>query len=241
MIQKIMWLRINPLLLRCKRHRKKINAARFRGVNLGCGIDNPPQWLGIDGGITHLLVRRMPRVLARILFSHMAMSKKMSFADYRRKVKQGVYLHHDFMYGIPVQSGTAVNVFSSHFLEHLYPRQAEQFLSECKRILKPGGLIRICVPSLDDDVDKIRDALESYDSGDYEAILPYVTTERNGEFVTPYSHHRYMYNFSMLRHTLGTVGFECIAEKNAGQGEMEDVTELDSREGLYVEARKPGN
>ncbi len=39
--------------------------------------------------------------------------------------------------------------YSSHLLEHLKVPEASQFLQECWRILKPGGVIRIVVPDLE--------------------------------------------------------------------------------------------
>ena len=40
-------------------------------------------------------------------------------------------------------------VYSSHFLEHIPRDQVAPFLQECWRILKPGGVLRIVVPDLE--------------------------------------------------------------------------------------------
>lgn len=39
-------------------------------------------------------------------------------------------------------------VFAEHFIEHLSRRQGDFFLSECKRIIKPGGKVRLSTPDL---------------------------------------------------------------------------------------------
>lgn len=39
--------------------------------------------------------------------------------------------------------------YSSHVLEHLSPEDAQQFLADCYRILKPGSVIRLVVPNLE--------------------------------------------------------------------------------------------
>ena len=39
--------------------------------------------------------------------------------------------------------------YSSHVLEHLSREQAKFFLTDCDRVLKPGGIIRIVVPDLE--------------------------------------------------------------------------------------------
>lgn len=40
-------------------------------------------------------------------------------------------------------------IVSEHFFEHLYLPDAVALLTECRRILKPGGVIRSCVPDAD--------------------------------------------------------------------------------------------
>ena len=60
---------------------------------------------------------------------------------------------------LPVRDECAELIFSSHCLEHLSDGEALFVLGECRRILKPGGVIRIAVP----DMDK---ALAAYRSGD---------------------------------------------------------------------------
>lgn len=51
--------------------------------------------------------------------------------------------------GLPFDNDSFDVVYSSHFLEHLSPEQAKFFLRECYRVLKPGGIIRIVVPDLE--------------------------------------------------------------------------------------------
>ncbi len=50
---------------------------------------------------------------------------------------------------LPFDDGTADAVYSSHFVEHLDVPQATSFLAEIHRILKPGGIVRIVVPDLE--------------------------------------------------------------------------------------------
>jgi predicted SAM-dependent methyltransferase len=49
---------------------------------------------------------------------------------------------------LPLPNGTVDMCYSSHLLEHLAPTEAIRFLSEQRRIMKPGGLIRVAVPDL---------------------------------------------------------------------------------------------
>jgi len=45
-------------------------------------------------------------------------------------------------------------VYHSHLLEHLTPEEGRRFLDECRRILLPGGVLRVVVPDFSDLVDE---------------------------------------------------------------------------------------
>ena len=40
-------------------------------------------------------------------------------------------------------------IYSSHFLEHLFPEDAKRFLMECFRVLRKRGVLRVHVPDLE--------------------------------------------------------------------------------------------
>ena len=49
---------------------------------------------------------------------------------------------------LPLKSGTVDYIFSEDLLEHLSYGGAKNFLSECARVLKPGGKLRLGTPDL---------------------------------------------------------------------------------------------
>ena len=51
--------------------------------------------------------------------------------------------------GIPYPDNTFDVVYHSHVLEHFIKTDAERFIAECYRVLKPSGIIRIAVPNLE--------------------------------------------------------------------------------------------
>jgi len=55
----------------------------------------------------------------------------------------------DLTRGIPLPDAQCDAVYHSHVLEHLRPDDALPFLRECRRILKPGGVLRVVVPDLE--------------------------------------------------------------------------------------------
>jgi len=56
---------------------------------------------------------------------------------------------HDLRNPLPFSGDTFQLVYHSHVLEHLNPADARTFLLQCHRILRPGGLLRIVIPDLE--------------------------------------------------------------------------------------------
>lgn len=56
---------------------------------------------------------------------------------------------YDLRRGLPYDDATFDGVYHSHVLEHLSPADAEGMLTECQRVLKPGGVMRVAVPDLE--------------------------------------------------------------------------------------------
>lgn len=63
--------------------------------------------------------------------------------------------------GIPFKDRIFDVVYHSHLLEHFTRDEAKNFIQECKRVLKPGGIIRVVVPDLEAIVRAYLIALES--------------------------------------------------------------------------------
>jgi SAM-dependent methyltransferase len=51
--------------------------------------------------------------------------------------------------GVPFPDESFDVVYHSHLLEHFPKKDARNFLRECNRILRPGGVIRVVVPDLE--------------------------------------------------------------------------------------------
>lgn len=56
---------------------------------------------------------------------------------------------HNIIKNIPFEDNSVDLVYHSHMLEHLPKSAAEPFIHECFRVLKPGGILRIAVPDLE--------------------------------------------------------------------------------------------
>lgn len=235
LLQWIAWEGINPALLKLNSRRIPFDS-RYRGLNIGCGLDNPSGWLGIDGGV-YVLLKKIPRPVTKLLFRFSNASRNYSAGSVLDRVNSSDILHFELTRGLPFPDDSVPAVFSSHFFEHLDRDEAEALAHECHRVLVPGGIVRICVPSLEQVAENMRRALVEYDQGSVEPIQKFVTGDTTG-FNNKYSNHRWMYNFAEMRLLLAKAGFRDIVERSFRVGAIPDVERLDTRGGLFVEAVK---
>jgi SAM-dependent methyltransferase len=64
---------------------------------------------------------------------------------------------------LPFEDGICAAVYHSHVLEHIPPDAVPAFIAECRRVLVPGGILRVAVPDLEGIA---RAYLQQLDSGD---------------------------------------------------------------------------
>lgn len=58
-------------------------------------------------------------------------------------------LAHNLLQPIPFHENSFDVVYRSHLSEHFTKSDAEIFIGECYKVLRPGGVIRIVVPDLE--------------------------------------------------------------------------------------------
>jgi predicted SAM-dependent methyltransferase len=69
-------------------------------------------------------------------------------------------IRHNIMKGIPYPDDYFEIVYHSQVLEHIQKDKALDFMKECHRVLKPGGMIRVVVPDLENIIDEYRNLLQ---------------------------------------------------------------------------------
>jgi len=236
-LKQLVWNILNPALLKWKKQNCYSWDVKYAGLNLGCGIDNPENWLGVDGGITHVLAKQIPKPFFKAFFKFFKMAKNYTYSEFYKKIKSIAFIHHDLRFGIPFHNNSIPNIYSSHFIEHLTRNESGKLISECFRVLRSGGVIRICVPSLEKEIAVMEDAIAKAKAGEVMPIQKYVTAEHDG-FSSNYSYHRFMFNAQELAKLLNEAGFSDIKQREFKKGEIPDVEHLDTRDGIYFEAKK---
>jgi predicted SAM-dependent methyltransferase len=222
----------NRVMAQLKAKRRVAVPAGFESVrlNLGCGLAVTKGWINIDGSL-NALVASMPAAVHRLMYRLTGAKAYYSEDEYCRLLDEHVFIHHDLALGIPLGNGVADYIFSSHFFEHLYQKEAAHLLQDSHRVLKEGGLLRISIPDLEY-------AIGLYAGGSKEQMLKsYFFVEDGGNV---YSRHKYMYDFEMLSALLGEIGFREITRHKFQEGDLPDISLLDNRpeDSLFVEARK---
>ncbi|MDA8389898.1 MAG: methyltransferase domain-containing protein [Gammaproteobacteria bacterium] len=105
-------------------------------LNLGCGPVIADGWINVDGSRRAWLVTRLPR-LDRLL-TRLRVLRPTAFTP--------AVVHHDLRRRLPWPDGSVAAIYAGELWEHLEYPDARGLMRECFRILKPDGVLRVCVP-----------------------------------------------------------------------------------------------
>lgn len=127
---------------------------------------------------------------------------------------------HDISASLPQETNSCDVVYHSAVLEHIRPRDALRFISECHRVLKPGGVIRVGVPDLEElamlYLQKLHGALNGAPGAepDYDWIMleifDQMVRERSGGEMLHYLAANPMPNEAFVFERIGVEGEEII-------------------------------
>lgn len=204
-------------------------------VNLGCGPNAPAGWLNVDGSWNAWLTEH--RHLRGAL-------GKMGFSVNRGSQWKVQPLVHDLKKPLPLPTNTFYAIYASHVLEHLYRVEAQRLLQECRRVLRPGGLIRLVVPDLHS---MVIEYLNNKDAGNspisHDPSAGDRLNERlgfrsaappNGNFVyrfyatwKDFHSHKWMYDSASLARCLELAGFQGVASKGFRESNIPGIEEVE--------------
>ncbi|HTJ35127.1 MAG TPA: methyltransferase domain-containing protein [Dactylosporangium sp.] len=207
--------------------------------------------LGLDGIEFAAFKTSHPRALGTDLVSLTAADGSRTEAGHVYRVDDAAYFAEmDITGPLPVADATVDWVYAEHLVEHVTLRAGIAWLTEVRRILRPGGVVRLTTPDL-------RVYAESYVNGDgffgkhrrrmnraLTGVAP-AMPERGAFMFNQLFYvygHRWLYDETELRHALTSAGFaeDAITVRSFREGAIPDVADLDqvlrNDETIYVEA-----
>jgi predicted SAM-dependent methyltransferase len=129
----------------------------------------------------------------------------------------GVDLVQDLRRPLPFSDESVELIFSEHVLEHFTREDGQAIFREMRRILQPGGTVRIVVPDLHTYCRAVADG----DDAAVSIALPHANSPAEAINNVFYGHfHRNMYDFAMLRYDLQAAGFAIVKRCNYGESSI---------------------
>ena len=135
-------------------------------------------------------------------------------------------------------------IYGAHVLEHLYLTDAQRLLGECKRVLRPGGVVRLVVPDLHSMVTSYVKNKNGGSPSASEKIAAADKLNENLGFRSPappsgnflfkfyalwkdFHHHKWMYDSDSLIRYMETAGFAGVGERGYLQSEIRGIEEVE--------------
>lgn len=135
----------------------------------------------------------------------------IDIADLSQFAKEQAYRFRqiDVTKGIPCGDNEVDIIFHSHLLEHFSRIEGFQFLKECHRVMKPGGIIRVSVPDAEKLAMKYLDgSIKEYRYVNVGVENAHDDAEALHELL--YANHKTLYDMRALTQVLSEAGFSSI-------------------------------
>lgn len=157
------------------------------------------------------------------------------------------FVELDIAEPLPFETGCLEWVYAEHLIEHVPPPVALTWLTEVRRVLAPGGVLRVTTPDLGRYVAGYRDGDGFFATHRRRlrvaGVGPPMPTRPAFMFNQLFYlyGHRWIYDLAELRYVLQRAGFdpEAVHEQSFRRGNRADVAELDrvlrKDETMYVE------
>jgi len=108
---------------------------------------------------------------------------------------------------LPMADGSVSLIYASHLLEHFGRNEYRAVLMEWKRVLEPGGVLRLAVP------DFAACAALYYEHGLEDGLTGLIGLIAGGQR-TPYDYHKMIFDEDFLRRDLLALGFREVRRWN---------------------------
>jgi len=143
--------------------------------------------------------------------------------------------------GLPFPDDSCAFIYSEHFLEHIPVAEGVRFLTECRRSLQPGGVVRIGMPGVQDVVREYHENI--WAKQPWLAKYGYDWIKTRAEYINISFRewgHQWLYDQEELERRLREAGFTQIEDAGWGESKHPELRKRESRDEtrLICEATK---
>lgn len=128
-------------------------------------------------------------------------------------------------------------IYSEHLFEHLTYREASNMLSECYRVLKPNGIIRIATPNLEFLMDLYLHPEKEINKEFLEFDANRTGQPNNPVYVINHFHtawgHKIIYDPETLKSFLESVGFKNIVQCEVGKSSHSELNNIEQHQNYF--------
>jgi len=183
-----------------------------------------------------------PERVASLRYLNLGCGPNMNdkFVNMDRWWRPGLDVCCDITEGLPLSSQSVDGIFTEHCLEHITMDQCRAVLKECRRLLRPGGTLRIVIPDAAIFAKLYIQALSGEEvqfpySSEYPSYTPMMHVNR----IFREHGHQFAYDAETLAMVVKQAGFDQTALKRFREGkDAMLLLDHESRavESMYLEA-----
>jgi predicted SAM-dependent methyltransferase len=144
-------------------------------------------------------------------------------------------LNWDLRYPLPFEDNSVDFIFNEHFFEHITPEEALPIMQDLKRVLKPGGVMRIAMPDLESVVSHYLHVPLNKDHVIKDYHFEHVKTP--AEWINMsfrWWGHQWLYDWEELQRRLMEAGFTKMKRCKLHKSKYKDLEDLEIRQGSIL-------
>lgn len=218
-------------------------------LHLGSGPHAEPGWINVDKSWMARVSRRPLAV--RALRRLGVLDERQARTQWPRDI-----VRRDLTGSLPWSTDSTRAIYSSHMVEHLERTEARQFLEECARVLKPGGVLRLALPNLETLVAHYLRAKAAHQSTAADEFVDFLYLVSPNDDSAPlrrlaklllHRPHKWMYDPESIALVLRDIGFVGVQQCSFRAGACPNLETLETRlddlydaSSFYIEAFKRG-
>lgn len=208
----------------------------MKKLNLGCGPVQPEDWTNVDGSNRAKLASKLPWLDS--LLQKVGIIGETEFGPHIDIL--------DLSKTLPYENNSIDAIYAGELWEHFEYAKAEHLTRECARVLKPGGILRVCVPDCEEiwstylnlvQQEKNKPADQRSDKEIVKHVQMYfddICTSRIW-FGSMGHTHKWNYDEVQLVSLFERCGFQSVERGKFHQSRIEDVQKVERSDFLIVE------